>query len=350
MAFFNKMYEWIAANIPFWAMLAIVFGLLFVVFFASMLKIICGNKALKYKTAAQKATDFLYGHNDHLEEVEPYMAELPKSPRYAWLAYYEKRNGRPSDYMSAARCVDIPAKSWLPLYGILLVLLFGLAFCFTGVWYAAQPWVPNLTPVIPTPAPVFQDPQFWAVVCTMFVVTVIFYIILMAIHRSVYKKVLKTHIEFVAALDNKVVDAKIQLCTEMQAQKAIAEGLAGGALAPAEPEFTSEYKEALEKQIAEQLAVNDGLRKKPPEIIAAELPLPTKKIPPRAVIDGEIEMNDLFERIDNIIRERSPLKVMKEAAVKLQAERHRPQYQSADMQRRFNEVLARLLKAMQSRL
>ena len=58
--------------------------------------------------------------------------------------------------------------------------------------------------------------------------------------------------------------------------------------------------------------------------------------------------DEVIARIETIKREGAPITTMKEVALALQKERAKPENKTPEMQRKLNEALAALLKAMSS--
>lgn len=67
---------------------------------------------------------------------------------------------------------------------------------------------------------------------------------------------------------------------------------------------------------------------------------------PYAEVRPVVPEEDVVARIDRISREGAPLSVMREVALLLQQERAKPENKTPEQQRRLNEALSKLLKAM----
>lgn len=75
-------------------------------------------------------------------------------------------------------------------------------------------------------------------------------------------------------------------------------------------------------------------------------PQPAAPAAPYAEIRPVVPEEDVVARIDRISREGAPLSVMREVALLLQQERAKPENKTPEQQRRLNEALSKLLKAM----
>ena len=75
-------------------------------------------------------------------------------------------------------------------------------------------------------------------------------------------------------------------------------------------------------------------------------PKPQPKPQAQFSFSSSSSANDVIARIDKITKEGAPLSTMKEVALQLQKERAKPENKTPDMQRKLNEALAALLKAM----
>ena len=104
------------------------------------------------------------------------------------------------------------------------------------------------------------------------------------------------------------------------------------AKAQAEKAKAQADKAAKEKEIKDKLAAQKAA-KEPPK---ASSPTPGSNAKPE----------DIVARIDQISKEGAPLATMKEVALLLQQERAKPENKTPEQQRKLNEALAALLKAM----
>lgn len=75
-------------------------------------------------------------------------------------------------------------------------------------------------------------------------------------------------------------------------------------------------------------------------------PQPAAPAAPYAEVRPVVPEEDVVARIDRISREGAPLSVMREVALLLQQERAKPENKTPEQQRRLNEALSKLLKAM----
>lgn len=73
---------------------------------------------------------------------------------------------------------------------------------------------------------------------------------------------------------------------------------------------------------------------------------PAAPAAPYAEVRPVVPEEDVVARIDRISREGAPLSVMREVALLLQQERAKPENKTPEQQRRLNEALSKLLKAM----
>ncbi|MDR3318020.1 MAG: hypothetical protein LBS99_01115 [Clostridiales bacterium] len=372
--FFSDLLDGItkAVDVTIAYMLIISLGLILAIFLIGGLIGLLSSYSLRYKSAAKKATVYL-GKSENLVGVEEYMVKLPKAARLAWSNYYKKRVGKPSENMTVEACLDVPLRrSAIVIVGRILLIAAPVSAAYIAFWYAVNDTL--------------WSAGFFASLLILVVLVCVLYLILYVIRKANYSAILKKHVAFTTALDDEIVESAVPV-VESPAEVAIAEPVfvaetssvlydfVPAAVNEAEVQATAEaksseavrhetedaaeYRRSLDEQIAAQRLANEQLIRntriadahaqaaRAQAVAAAQAAASAQAA---AAAHNEVELNEFLLRVDKIIRECAPLKTMKEAAIKIQMERSRPEYRSIETQRKLNEALSRLLKAMQAHI
>ena len=104
----------------------------------------------------------------------------------------------------------------------------------------------------------------------------------------------------------------------------------------------AEQEERARKEQAEQAAKEAAAK----EAAAAKARAQAEKAAKVEAKADTVSTEDVIARIEQIDKEGAPLSTMKEVALLLQKERAKPENKTPDQQRKLNEALSKLLKAM----
>lgn len=228
----------------------------------------------------------------------------------------ETLGGNPADFMSAEACVSVPYR-----VSAMSKLAF-INFCSTIFLAVLGQSLVAYWDILATPANVTLLILICGAVLTFAA----------AIIGAVsYRNSMRDYTGFVAVLSRAYADRKPA-------------SVSAPAAAPADAQFVPPapaVQPVAYAPVAPQPAVTQ-----PAAPAAYAAPQPAAPAAPYAEVRPVVPEEDVVARIDRISREGAPLSVMREVALLLQQERAKPENKTPEQQRRLNEALSKLLKAM----
>ena len=281
-------------------------------------------------------------------------------------------NAKPSVLVTQAECVDEPFKQSL-ISKVWLITLIATAICAAIAYFTA--------PIAKVTEDAKVDLLTAASLSPVFVLIVGGLLTLVGgiIGKVVYGGAVKTYAKFAPIIDGDVAagehaQAQAQQAYEPQAayaaepaQNAYAEPQAEYAAEPVQNAYTAEpaYEEPVAVVANEQQESDEEIRRRAREEAIAQAraqqaqaqaqaqqaqaqqqAAPKAAQQQAAAKGGTSTVDDVIAQIEKISREGAPRETMRDVATLLQKERAKPENKTPEQQKRLNEALSKLLKAM----